>query len=128
MALTLVLAVALNLTAGVRSLSLLFLLPVIAVAARLGLKPAMLAALLSVCVYNIFFLDPVYVLKPRALQSLVMGAVLLVVSFYTSAVTSTLRSRVALSDRSAQENASLASFALQLNSRLGLDDDSRGSL
>lgn len=113
-ALTLALAVALNITAGVRSLSLLFLLPVIAAAARLGLKPALLAALLSVCVYNVFFLDPVYVFKPQAVQSLVMGTVLLVVAFYTSAITSTLRSRVALSDRSAQENASLASFALQL--------------
>jgi K+-sensing histidine kinase KdpD len=112
--LTLAVAVVLNQAAGVRSLSLLFLLPVIAAAARLSLKPALLAALLSVGVYNIFFLDPAYVFKPQAVQSLVMAVVLLVVAFYTSAITSTLRGRVALSDRSAQENASLASFARQL--------------
>lgn len=113
-ALTLLFAVLLHNTTGVRSLSLLFLLPVIAAAARFGLKPALLAAVLSVGVYNIFFLDPAYVLKPSAVQSLVMGIVLLIIAFYTSVITSTLRGRVALSDRSAQENASLASFAHQL--------------
>ncbi len=113
-ALTLLVAVLLNKTAGVSSLSLLFLLPVIAAAARIGLKPALLAAVLSVCAYNVFFLSPAYIFKPQALQSLVMGAVLLIIAFYTSAITSTLRTRVVLSDRSAQENASLASFALQL--------------
>ncbi|MEO6579731.1 MAG: DUF4118 domain-containing protein, partial [Sphingomicrobium sp.] len=71
-ALTLLLAVLLHNTTGVRSLSLLFLLPVIAAAARFGLKPALLAAVLSVGVYNFFFLDPAYVLKPSAVQSLVM--------------------------------------------------------
>ncbi|WP_166040631.1 DUF4118 domain-containing protein [Sphingosinicella sp. YJ22] len=113
-AVTLFAAYLLNRLAGIRSLGLLFLVPVIAAAARLGIKPALVAALLSALGYNFFFLSPAFVLKPWLVQSWFMGAVLLLVALYTGMLTSALRGRVALSDRSAQENAGIASFALEL--------------
>lgn len=112
--LTLLIALLLNWAAGVRSLSVLFLFPVVAAAARLGLRPALATVLLSVVAYNFFFVEPSYTLKPDALQSWVMGAVLLAFAIYVGAITSKLRGRLALSDRSAQENASIAAFALRL--------------
>lgn len=113
-ALTLLAALVLHWASGVRSLSVLFLFPVIAAAARLGIKPALVAALLSTIAFNFFFLVPAYVLKPAAIQTWVMGALLAAVGLYTGIITAKLRGRIELSDRSAQENATLASFALQL--------------
>jgi two-component system sensor histidine kinase KdpD len=99
---------------GTRPLDLLFLFPVIAVAARLGLGPALLAIALSVICYNFFFLQPIYGFNPRAPQNLVMTGVLLAVAVYTSAITSRMRGRLILSDRSARENASIAALAQKL--------------
>ena len=113
-AVTLLIALALNRMAGVRSISILFLFPVIAAAARLGVKPALAAALLSTATFNFFFLEPAHMLKPGAIQSWVMAAMLGTVAVYTGMLTSTLRGRIRLSDRSAQENANIASFALKL--------------
>lgn len=113
-ALTLALALILNRAGGVRSISILFLFPVIAAAARLGTKPALAAAFLSVAGFNFFFLEPTGMLKPGAIQSWVMGTVLVVVALYTGAVTASLRDRSLLSERSAQENARIAAFALEL--------------
>jgi two-component system sensor histidine kinase KdpD len=97
-----------------RSLDLLFLFPVIAAAARLGLLPALLSALLSVLAYNYFFLAPGFEFDTGAPQNLIMIAVLCGVALYTSAITAKLRQRVLLSDRSAQENAELAAFGQRL--------------
>jgi len=111
---TLAVAEVLRLATGTRSLDLIFLFPVIAVAARLGLQPAILAALLSVFSYNFFLLAPALSFDPRAPQNLVMAVVLLVVAIYTSTVTGKMRGRLLLSDRSARENASIAALAQRL--------------
>lgn len=113
-ALTLLLALILNRAAGVQFLSFLFLFPVIAAAARWGSRQALAASFLSVVGFNFFFLAPVHALKPVAIQSWVMAAVLAVVGVYTGILTANLRGRTALSERSAQENARLAAFALEL--------------
>lgn len=111
---TLVIAELLQLATGTRSLDLIFLFPVIAVAARLGLRPAILAALLSVFSYNYFLLVPAFSFDARAPQNLVMAIVLLAVALYTSTVTGRMRGRLLLSDRSARENASVAALAQRL--------------
>jgi two-component system sensor histidine kinase KdpD len=111
--LTVVLALALNWLTGVRFLSILFLFPVIVAAARLGTKPALFAALLSAVAFNFFFLA-VRGLDPTAVQSLIMATVLVIVALYTGMTTAKLRGRVALSERSAQEHARIAAFALEL--------------
>ncbi len=111
---TLLVALMINRFAGVRALSILFLFPVIAAAARLGIGPAIGAALMSAAAYNLAFLEPVLLPKPGAIQSWLMAVALGVVGAYTGAMTATLRGRLALSDRSARENADIAAFASRL--------------
>lgn len=111
---TLLTAEVLQLVVGTRPLDLLFLFPVIAVAARRGLRPALLAAALSVLSYNYFLLQPALSFNPAAPQNLVMTGVLVAVAAYTSIVTQRLRGRLRLSDRSARENASVAALAQKL--------------
>lgn len=111
---TLLIAEGLQLFTGTRSLDLLFLFPVIAVATRLGLSPALLAVALSVLCYNYFLLVPAFSFDARAPQNLVMTAVLIAVAAYTSIVTARMRGRLRLSDRSASENASVAALAQRL--------------
>lgn len=111
---TLIVAAVFGLFVPARSLDLLFLFPVIAIAARHGWRPAMLAGLLSVFAYNYFILAPAFELDLKAPQNVVMSVVLLGVAAYTSIITGRLRARLFLSDRSARENAELAAFAQRL--------------
>lgn len=111
---TLLVAEVLQLFTGTRSLDLIFLFPVIAVATRLGLPPALLAAALSVLCYNYFLIVPAFSFDARAPQNLVMSAVLVAVAAYTSIMTARMRGRLKLSDRSAGENASIAALAQRL--------------
>ena len=111
---TLIVATLLQRATGMRGLDLLFLFPAILVSARLGLRPALLAVLLSVFGYNFFLLQPHYSFDLGRPETYVILLVLLAVSAYVSILTSSLRARVALSDRSARDNASIAAFALRL--------------
>lgn len=111
---TLLVAEVLQLFLGTRPLDLLFLFPVIAVAARQGMKPALLATGLSVVSYNFFLLQPELSFAPAAPQNLVMTTVLVGVAAYTSLATQRMRGRLRLSDRSARENASVAALAQKL--------------
>lgn len=111
---TTALALALNWAFGMRSLSLLFLFPVIAAAARWGLAASLAAAMLGTLAFNFFFLEPFSALRLLAPQTWFMGGVLLAVAVYTSVLTANLRDRLALSTRSARENAAVAGFAQKL--------------
>jgi K+-sensing histidine kinase KdpD len=95
---------------GSQALALLFLLPVIGIAARFGFLPSLVATVLSAVSYDFFILGPVNSLSLGAPQNLLMLAVLTALAGYTSVLTSRLRARLQLSDRSAQENAALAAF------------------
>jgi two-component system sensor histidine kinase KdpD len=96
------------------ALGLFFLFPVIAAAARLGWRDGLLAVLLSVFLSNLLLIEPRFAISLWAPQSWVLVIVLVPVAIYTGMVTSELRRRVTLSDRSAQENANIAAFALNL--------------
>lgn len=111
---TMAIAVLLREFTGATYLSILFLFPVIAASARLGMMAAAVGALLSTVMFNLFFLAPGLSANPLAVQSWVMALVLLGVGIYTSMLTGTLRSRIYLSDRNAQESAALAVFAQDL--------------
>ena len=113
-AMILVLAIPLQRATAMRGLDLLFLFPVIFVAARFGLRPALLAVALSVLGYNYFLLRPFYSFDLQRPETLIVLVVLLGVSAYVSVLTANLRARVALSDRSSRENASIAAFAQRL--------------
>lgn len=99
---------------GGRPLNLLFLFPVIAAAARFGLGPALTATVASVLGFDFFLLQPRLQFDPTAPVIVVTLVALLAVAVYTSFVTEALRSRVALSDRSAKENARIATFSQML--------------
>ncbi|GAO39887.1 hypothetical protein SCH01S_39_01720 [Sphingomonas changbaiensis NBRC 104936] len=96
------------------ALSLLFLFPVIGAAALFGTRPGLLSAALAVLLTNFLFVTPHFAFRLSAPQSWVLAVVLGLAAAHTGFVTSELRRRVGLSDRNARENASLASFALQL--------------
>lgn len=110
-AITLGLAELTSLLLGGRPLNLLFLFPVIAAAARFGLGPGLTASAASVLGFDFFLLQPRFPLEPTAPVILVTLVALLAVAVYTSLVTQALRNRVALSDRSAKENARIATFS-----------------
>lgn len=88
----LLIAKLLHLFIPARSLDLLFLLPVIGIAARFGLRPALVGAVLSVLAYNFFLLAPTFRFDPAAPQNLVM--VLFGVATYVSIVTGQVRGRL----------------------------------
>ena len=113
-AITVVLCEGLRLVTGGRPLSLLFLFPVIAVAARSGVGPALAASLLSVLGFDFFLLPPRLHFEPLAPVNLILGVALVAVAIYTSVITGALRSRLKLSDRSAHESARIVSFAQTL--------------
>jgi len=100
-----------SLLLGGRPLNLLFLFPVIAAAARFGIGPALTATAASVLGFDFFLLQPRFHFEPTSPVMFLTLASLLAVAIYTSLVTQALRSRVALSDRSARENARIATFA-----------------
>lgn len=110
-AVTLVIAGAASVVLSGRALNLLFLFPVIAAAARFGLGPALTATAASVLGFDFFLLQPRYHLQLTAPASLILLAALSAIAIYTSLLTGALRSRVALSDRSSQENARIATFS-----------------
>ena len=124
-AFTAVLALLLRLLAGVQYLSFLFLFPVIAAAARLGIKPAIAAAVACSVAFNLFFISPAYSLKVTAIQSWIMTAALVLVAVYTGALTGNLRGRALLSERSAQESASVASLGSELARAADWDSTAR---
>lgn len=99
---------------GTDYLSVLLIIPVIAAAASLGLRPGLLAAAISSLGFNYLFLEPLRVLDPSKAQTWLMFAALAAVATYTSKLAGTIDGRLALSDRSARESAALAAFAQEL--------------
>lgn len=96
------------------ALSLLFLFPVIGVSAWFGIRPGLVATVLSALLTNFLLVEPRFGFNFAAPQSWVLLVVLGLVAAHTGFMTSELRKRVALSDRNARENANLAAFALNL--------------
>ena len=120
--LTLVVSKALSQLVDGRPLSLLFLFPVIAVAACLGPGPAITSVVASVLLFDLILLPPVMHLEPLAPVTIVLWIALGAVAVYTSLVTGALRDRVALSDRNAQESARIVAFAATLGQVATLED------
>lgn len=93
---------------------LLFLLPVLVVAARWGLTFGVVTALLSGVVYNFFFLPPLYTFSIADPQSLLTVFVLMGVATLVANLAGRLKARAALGARSAHENAAIAGFGQAL--------------
>lgn len=111
---TLAIAEGLQYFLGPRPLDLIFLFPVVAIATRFGVGPALMGIGLSVVLYNFFLLEPSFSFNAMAPQNLVMAGVFTAIALYTGLLTANMRSRVLLSDRSARENAQIAALAQRL--------------
>ena len=99
---------------GPGAIDLIYLLPVLIAASRLGLRPGLAAGIVAALAYNFFFLPPVYTFTIADPQSVLTLLVLLGVAAFTSQLAGRLRARAAIGVRGAQENAAIAAFSQSL--------------
>lgn len=90
---------------------MLFLLTVLLVAARLGRGPAVLAAFLSVALFDVFFVPPRFSFTVSDAQYLVTFVVMLAVALVTGQLTAGLRQRVVEASLRAQHTQALYEMA-----------------
>jgi two-component system, OmpR family, sensor histidine kinase KdpD len=102
--------------------AMVFLTGVLLTAVVGGLGPSIVAAILSLLVYDFFFVEPLYtftVTKPQDVLSLL---VFLVVAVLTSNLTARIRNQAAMARRREQRTAALYTFSRQLAGAVGIDD------
>ncbi|MBT2134612.1 sensor histidine kinase KdpD [Croceibacterium sp. LX-88] len=99
---------------GLGGVDLVYLLPVILASGRFGLRPGLVAGVVSALAYNFFFLPPIYTFTIAAPQSLLTMFVLIAVGAFTANLAGRLKARASLGARSAQENAAVAAFGQML--------------
>lgn len=100
---------------------MLFLLTVLLVAVTLGLKPALLAAFLSVGLFDFFFVPPRFTFVVNDGQYLVTFAVMLVVAIITGRLAAGLRRRADDSAAEERHARALSEMARELSGALTLE-------
>ncbi len=100
---------------------MLFLLTVLIVAVKLGRNAAILASVISVLCFDIFFVPPRFSLAVSNIQYLVTFAVMLVTALTTTHFTSILRQRVQEAVRREQQTQALYQLAKQLAGSLTVE-------
>jgi PAS domain S-box-containing protein len=112
----------LQLTLALTDYAVVFLTGVLFSAVIGGLGPSIVAALVSLLVYDFFLVEPLYtftVTKPQDVLSLL---VFLVVAVLTSNLTSRIRDQAAAARRREKRTAALYAFSRQLAAAIGIDD------
>ncbi len=107
---------------GIPTVSLLYLLVVLALAGACGLYAASLAALLSSLAFDYFFVPPVYTLAVVKLEDLLMLAVFLVAAVMTSQLAAALRWRA---EQANQREAELRRLYEQAQELVSLQERQR---
>lgn len=107
---------------GPYTISLIYLLPVIASSTLLGLRPSLLASVAAALAYNFFFLPPLYTFTIADPQNAVTFLVLIGIGIATSQLAGRLRREANIGARTANENAAIAAFGQKL--ALAGDQDS----
>lgn len=100
---------------------MLFLLTVFLVATRLGRGPAVMAAFLSVALFDFFFVPPHLSFDVADVQYLVTFAVMLAVGLFTAHLASRLGERTEQALQSARETQDLYEVACEMAGALSLD-------
>lgn len=100
---------------------MLFLLTVLLVAVKLGRNAAILASVLSVLLFDIFFVPPRFSLAVSNIQYLVTFAVMLVTALITAHLAAGLRQRAEESQRREQQTQALYQLARQLAGTLSIE-------
>jgi len=100
---------------------MLFLLTVLIVAVTLGLRPALLAAFLSVALFDFFFVPPRFSFAVHDAQYLITFAVMLAVAIITGELTAGLRRQADESDTEATRTRALYEMARDLAGALTVE-------
>jgi len=109
--LTTVIAAPLREVLDLTNIVVLFLLIVLLVAARFGRGPAVLAAFLSVALFDVFFVPPRFSFTVNDAQYLVTFAVMLVVALVTGQLTAGLRRQAVVASLREQRTQALYEMA-----------------
>jgi two-component system, OmpR family, sensor histidine kinase KdpD len=107
---------------AVQSISLLFLMAVIASAIAWGLLPALFACVASVLAYNFFFLPPLYTFSVGDPENAFALFFFLVVAVIVSNLTARTRTQVVNARRRAKMTAELYAFSRKVAGIGALDD------
>ncbi len=99
---------------GLASSALVFLLPVLLVAARGNVGPAMVTAACGALAYNFFLVPPRYTFRVHSLDNLVSVFVLFAVALVTSRLATALKIREAEAEARAAASAQSAQFSALL--------------
>jgi len=107
---------------GLQSISLVFLMAVLASAIAWGLWPALFACLLSVLAFNFFFLPPLYTFTITDAENIVALFFFLLVAIVVSNLTAATRSQIVSARALAKTTAELYAFSRKVAGIGTLDD------
>jgi two-component system sensor histidine kinase KdpD len=107
---------------GLSNLIMVYLLGVVAVAARNGRGPTILASVLSVATFDFFFVPPYFSFVVSDTQYLVTFAVMLVVALVISGLTVRIRAQADAARHRERRTAALYAMSRELASTRGVDD------
>ncbi len=99
---------------GPSPLDMIYLVPVIAAATLLGLRPAVLATAAAALAYNFFFLAPIYSLSIEDPQNVLDFVVLGGVGVVAAQLAGRVRREANVGARTAADNAAIAGFGQRL--------------
>jgi two-component system sensor histidine kinase KdpD len=109
-------------TFGVETVPLVFLVAVIGVAYRYGLRPSLFAAFVSMLLYNFFFLPPIYKLTITDPKNVAALLFFFFTAFVVSDLTARIRFQAVNARGRAETTGSLFSFSKKLAGIVTLDD------
>jgi len=112
----------LQLTLSLTDYAMVFLTGVLFSAVVGGLGPSIAAALVSLLVYDFFFVEPLYTFTVTKPQDVLSLFVFLVVAVLTSNLTARVRDQAEASRRREERTAALYAFSRQLAAAVGIDD------
>lgn len=112
----------LQLTLALTDYAVVFLTGVLFSAVIGGLGPSIVAALVSLLVYDFFLVEPLYTFTVTKPQDVLSLFVFLVVAVLTSNLTSRIRDQAAAARRREKRTAALYAFSRQLAAAIGIDD------
>ena len=106
---------------GLSNLTMVYLLGVVAVAARSGRGPTVLASVLSVATFDFFFVPPFFSFAVSDTQYLVTFAVMLVVALVISGLTVRIRAQADAARDRERRTAALYAMSRELANTRGVD-------
>jgi two-component system, OmpR family, sensor histidine kinase KdpD len=104
------------------SLVVFYLVAVVAAAIYLGRGPSVVASLLSLAAYELFYVVPRFGVSPRDFQHLLTFGGLVLVGWVISNMTAIARDQVSASQRREAQTAALSRLSRELTEALNLED------